>query len=297
MNLTIIGFGSFGQAIASLVKTNAHVKISAWDLVDTGDACQVSDVSEAVAGANVVFFAVPSAFFADCLKGIAGVPQQAVLVAGTKGIDPVSGKSPFELLQKTFPNNPVAVLSGPMLAEEITRGVETCATVAAKDRKIFASVLEVFENTPLKLCFTKDLIGVSLAGVLKNVYTLAFGLSDGLQMGANFKSCVVLQAIKEMQAIIQVLGGEASTMMTHAGLGDLLATGYSLSSRNYSYGFGLGGVQGNDNKATVEGIKNIETILAKLPDKNSFPLICAVEEIFLKDVPAKERLLQALRVC
>lgn len=297
MKLTIIGFGAFGKAIASIVKINANVELCAWDIADSGDQCQVSDISKAIIGADAVFFAVPSAFFADCLKGISAMPEDAILISGTKGIDQNSGKLPFELLSEAFPENQIAVLSGPMLAQEIGNGTKICATLAASNRKTFATVSALFENTLLELCYSKDMLGVSLAGVLKNVYTLALGLSDGLSLGSNFKSCLALQAIKEIQAVIQVLGGDTQTIMTHAGLGDFLATGYSESSRNYQFGFSVGQGKKSEKKETVEGVDNIATILLKLLDKNSFPLICAIEDIFLKEVEPKERLLQALRSC
>ncbi|PIX62188.1 hypothetical protein CO057_02805 [Candidatus Uhrbacteria bacterium CG_4_9_14_0_2_um_filter_41_50] len=297
MKITFIGFGHFGRAVASLLEHKEDIEIRAWDTAATGHSCQIEDVEEAVKGAELVIFGVPSAFFADCLKGIKGIPESAVLVSGTKGIDAKSGKLPFEMLEEAFPKNQVAVLSGPMLADELEKGIQTCGTVAARDRKTFAVVLGAFENTSLKLCFSKDILGVALAGVLKNVYTLAFGLSDGLKMGANFKSCVVVQAIREMQTIIQVIGGEAGTMMTHAGIGDLLATGYSDASRNYQYGFSVGAEEKLESRETVEGIGNIDTVLSKLPDKNSFPLMIAIEDIFMKNAEAKERLLEAFKIC
>ena len=125
-----------------------------------------------------------------------------------------------------------------------------------------------------------NVIGVSLFGIFKNVYALSLGCSDGLEMGSNFRSCMALQAIKEMKALVKEYGGREETAFTCAGIADFLATGFSPHSRNYSYGFHHARNEVHD-RQIAEGVENIAIVVSRLTSKQNFPLLNAIEKIFL----------------
>ncbi|RMD51087.1 hypothetical protein D6827_02835, partial [Candidatus Parcubacteria bacterium] len=237
MKIAIIGFGKFGRALADILTKNNDNQILAWDIAKIDDYRWRSNRSEVINGADFIFFAVPSAFFSQAVVDIENIPQNAILISGTKGVDAHTGKFPYEVLQTAFPQNTVAVLGGPMLASELAEGKMTAADIAVKHFDDFQKIEALFQNTNLSVGYCNDLLGVSLSGVLKNIYTLLFGLSDGLSLGANFKACLVRNAIQEMSRIIEVLGGDRETVFGYAAIGDLLATGYSDLSRNYRFGY------------------------------------------------------------
>lgn len=278
--ITFIGFGAFGQAVAKVLLKKQGLQIRAWDVQDTGESCQVKEASDAVAGADLVFFAVPSQFFASCVTSIEGIPETAILVTGTKGMDPETNKFPFEILQEQFPNNAVAVLSGPMLADELNAGLPTSASIACEKQEVADRIQKLFSETQVELEISNDILGTAALGVIKNVYVLALGLSDGLGLGLDFKAILVEKARAEMMIILDRLGANQDSIDTPAGMGDFLATGYSLSSRNYQYGFGFATGKVQDGK-TVEGLKNIENLSARLGDVSDLSFLNAVRSIFI----------------
>jgi len=289
IKITFIGFGAFGQALAGVLEKKEGIEICAWDVQDTGKSCQIAEASDAVDGADLIFFAVPSQFFAKCVGSIKGISESAILITGTKGMDPETNKLPFEILKDQFPKNKIAVLSGPMLADELNKGLPTTATIASDSIEVAKEIKNVFSGTQVSLKESDDMIGAAALGVLKNVYVLALGLSDGLKMGADFKASLVQKAQTEMQEMIHRLGAHRETISTPAGMGDFLATGYSSSSRNYSYGFGFATGDIDESK-TVEGIKNIDNIIGRLGEISDLPFLMAVKAIFKEGADARETL-------
>lgn len=290
--IAIIGFGKLGRALADVLEAKKESCLTcAWDIVKTGDHREVDKCDEAVKDAIAVFVVVPSAFFSESLNGLLGcVDKNTVLVSCVKGLDDKTGNLPIKLLEKNFPKNPVAVLSGPMLSEELKNGLPTRAVIASKKSSQVKQIIDLFQGTSLILAPSNDPIGSSFYGILKNIYALALGLSDGLELGANFKSCLALQAAKEMKKIVKSAGGKDETFLSEAGLADFLATGYSPKSRNYSYGFKK--AKGEElNNELVEGVKNLEAVL-KTTEKIKLPLLLAVKNIFLNNQDPKTELLK-----
>lgn len=132
------------------------------------------------------------------------------------------------------------VLSGPMLARELAGGKRGFAVLAAKNKKDFSRVADIFKETKLELMYSSDLRGVSLCGVLKNIYAVGLGIIDGLEAGSNSKGEYAALAICEMAEIIKILGGKKETALGTAGAGDLIATAFSPLSRNRKTGEELG---------------------------------------------------------
>lgn len=289
--IAIIGFGKLGKALADILEIKKeHCLTCAWDIVATGDPRQIHHCDEAVEDALAVFIVVPSSHFSTSLKNLACVKNGVPLITCTKGLDDITKKLPINLLELKFPQNPVAVLSGPMLSEELAEGSPTHATLAGKKEKDLKAVFEIFSDTSLSLTYSNDPIGVSLCGILKNVYALGLGLSDGLGLGSNFKSCLALKALKEMREIIKSQGGREDTIFTPAGIADFLATGYSPKSRNYSYGFKTGQKE-NPGTELAEGVKNIANIFSMVKNSRSFPLLNLIKNIFIDFEPATPEIL------
>ena len=160
------------------------------------------------------------------------ISPDAILLSCVKGIEHGSGKRMSEILAEIFPHNPTAVLSGPNLATEVSRGLPT-ATVLACTEPGHASELQNQLGTPrFRIYTSEDLAGVELGGAFKNVFAIAAGIGDGLGLGDNSKAALVTRALAEMVRIGTKMGGKLETFYGLSGAGDLVATCFSQHSRN-----------------------------------------------------------------
>lgn len=293
--IAIIGFGRLGRALAAILSVKQDsLDICAWDVVETDDPRQKKTCEEATKDAAVVFLVVPSAFFEDGVNNVASyVGRGSVIVSCTKGLDGKSGTLPVSILEKRLSKNINAVLSGPMLSEELDSGLPTCATLSGRKTKELEKIREIFQNTSLELEISDDPLGVSWWGILKNVYALGLGLSDGLELGFNFRSCLALQAVKEIQAIIKSQKGKTESAFTYAGLSDFIATGFSPKSRNYSYGFNFA-KKNPLGENLAEGLKNLPAVF-EIAEKTKPRLMFALKNIFTENSDPKNELQAALK--
>jgi len=313
--VTIIGFGKLGQALAHVLEEKKEeCVVSGWNTSDTKHPQQEPEIARALDHAAVIFIAVPSANFKKAVDASAPhIPEDALIITGTKGFDGTTGKLPVEVLEDAFPRHTTGVLSGPMLAKELDEGLPTKATLASRDIEHLKPIQKLFAGTRLSLELSDDTVGVSLYGILKNVYALALGLSDGLELGANFKSCIALKAIREMMHIVCANGGSQDTIFTEAGLGDFFTTGFSPKSRNYTYGFNLGAETHHDRQNVgvihelplqavrhelpplAEGVKNIERVITLAPNQENTPLLRGIHKIFIQSKDPRDTLLRVFK--
>lgn len=235
--ITIIGFGKLGQALANILEKKGGCKVRSWDVVETGDPRHVSSLKEAISKSSLILFCVPSKFFGESVLKIGKLQPEVILVSCTKGFDGTSLKFPFEVLKEFYPGNTIGVISGPMLSEELEEKLPTRATNAGDNPPEIKEVVDLFSGPNLILELSEDLIGVSILGILKNIYALALGLADGLELGSNFKSCLTLRSLREMELILIKTSAKKESLLSPAGLSDFLTTGYCPKSRNYTYGF------------------------------------------------------------
>jgi glycerol-3-phosphate dehydrogenase (NAD(P)+) len=200
-----------------------------------------SDLAEC-GNADVIVFVTPSTAMRETaaqLKKV-NIKRDAVLLSCVKGIEHGTGRRMSEILAEGFPQHPVAVLSGPNLAAEVSRELPT-ATVLAVEGPELAATLQQFLSTPRFRIYTgEELAGVELGGALKNVFAIAAGAGDGLGLGDNSKAALVTRALAEMVRLGTRMGGEVRTFYGLSGAGDLIATCFSRRSRNRQVGEHLG---------------------------------------------------------
>ena len=235
LNLTVLGAGAWGSALAGLAKANDR-KVKVWSR--QGEL----DLAEAIAEADVILSAIS-------MKGVASVARQlqrvgirpkAILVTATKGLDAQTTKTPSQILGEAFPHHAVAVLSGPNLSLEIERGLPAATVLASADRVAAQRVQRIFSSEQFRVYTSGDPLGAELGGTLKNVIAIAVGVCDGLNLGTNAKSALITRALPEVIRIGMRLGAaEVETFYGLSGLGDMLATCSSRLSRNYRVGYGL----------------------------------------------------------
>jgi glycerol-3-phosphate dehydrogenase (NAD(P)+) len=240
----VIGGGSWGTAFSTLLRDRGHEVVlacrdpaQAEAIAQTGRnprfqrdadltgiaACAISDAP--VSAADLVVLAVPSASFRSV---VASLPGRAPVLSLTKGLDPATG----DRLSTLVRDRPVAVLSGPNIADEIVRGLPAAAVIAAADRELAVRLQLELTSTRFRVYVNDDVVGVELCAAAKNVIALAAGAADGLGLGDNAKAALVTRGLAELRRLARVAGASPDTFAGLAGMGDLVVTCWAASGRN-----------------------------------------------------------------
>ena len=260
MNVVVLGSGGWGTAIAmQLCRTGQQVTLWSHDpkkaeqlsvtrenpllkSVRIPEEIAVTNDLNCLKAASLVVFASPS--FA--LRGVAAqaapyLAPEAVLLSVTKGIERGTHLRMSQLIaQETGGAHRIAVLSGPSHAEEVARGIPTGVVAASTDAQTAELVQRVCTNDCFRVYTHDDVVGVELAGALKNVAALCCGVSDGLSLGDNTKALLITRAMAETSRLAERLGGRKETLAGLAGMGDLIVTCTSMHSRNHRAGIAIG---------------------------------------------------------
>ena len=259
--ITILGSGAWGSALATLVHRNGY-QVRLWSR--RGDL----SLPEAITGASFILSAVSIKGVRDLVEQLQAltIPSDTILITATKGLDPLSQKTPSQIWQTAFPLKSVVVLSGPNLSVEIQQNLPAATTVACTSLAAAQAAQTIFSCDSFRVYINDDPLGTELGGTLKNVMAIAAGVCDGLQLGTNAKSALLTRALPEMVKVGTVLGAKATTFFGLSGLGDLLTTCNSPLSRNYQVGYGL--AQGKSLtevlstlKGTAEGVNTTNVLI------------------------------------
>jgi glycerol-3-phosphate dehydrogenase (NAD(P)+) len=216
MNTVVVGGGAWGTAFAQLLRGRGHeVTVALRATIDDAPYDE----------AELVVVAVPSRSFREVLGHIRGT---APILSLVKGLDPERG----DRLSALVTDRPVAVLSGPNMAEEVAAGLPGAAVVASDDETLALRLQEAINSLTFRVYVNNDLIGVELCAAAKNVIGLAAGGVDGLGLGDNAKAAILTRGLAEMARLGEACGAEAETFSGLAGLGDLVATCFHPHGRN-----------------------------------------------------------------
>jgi glycerol-3-phosphate dehydrogenase (NAD(P)+) len=230
LRITLLGKGAWGSTLGRLWSLQGH-GVTAWSRRDGPLAPTLLGNSELVVSAVSMAGVEP---LAQALVG--HWPPGMPLLTCSKGIDLERLCSASQLWQRHHPQIPMAVLSGPNLADELDRGLPAASVVASHDAALAEHLQTALLAPNLRLYTNSDPIGTEVAGAMKNVMAVAAGISDGLGLGANAKASLLCRGLAEMGVVLKALGGQGPTLYGLAGLGDLLATANSPLSRNYRFG-------------------------------------------------------------
>jgi glycerol-3-phosphate dehydrogenase (NAD(P)+) len=216
VKVVVVGAGPWGTAFATVLRAGDHEVAMATR--ETIDAAPYDE-------ADLVVIAVPSRSFREALSHVRGGAPVLIL---TKGLEPETG----ERLSTFVTGRPVAVLSGPNMADEIEDWLPTATVVASEDAEV-ASWLQRQIGSPLfRVYVNDDIVGVELCGAAKNVIALACGAVDGLGLGDNAKAALVTRGLVEMARLGEACGAEPETFAGLAGMGDLFVTCWHPTGRN-----------------------------------------------------------------
>jgi glycerol-3-phosphate dehydrogenase (NAD(P)+) len=203
-------------------------------------ASVTSDLADC-ADADLIVFVTPSV----ALRGVAerlrrSIARNAVLLSCTKGIEHGTGMRMTQILSEFYPENTVAVLSGPNLAVEVSRDLPTATVLGCEQPECAEELQQHLGSSRFRIYSSDETVGIELGGALKNVFAIPAGVSDGFGLGDNSKAALVTRSLAEMLRLGTAMGGSARTFYGLSGAGDLIATCFSQHSRNRQVGEQLG---------------------------------------------------------
>ena len=232
------------------------------------DGLRATDsLEQAVQDADVLVMGVPSHGFRGVLEQVVShVRPWIPVVSLVKGLEQVTDRRMTEIVAEVLPGHPAGVLAGPNIAKEVMAGYAAAATIAMPDQNLAARLADLFRTARFRIYSTTDVVGVEIAGALKNVFAIGAGMADGAGAGYNTKAMVITRAVREMRRLGEALGGDPLTFSGLAGTGDLIVTCTSPLSRNRHVGEELGRGKSIDEvlagmKQVAEGVKAAPVVM------------------------------------
>ena len=322
LKIAVLGAGSWGTALAALMARHGHA-VTLWGrdaavaaaidqqhentrylpgiaLPDTLRA--TTDLTAAMQGADLVLVVVPSHAFTETLRLLAPLRPAAAGVAwATKGFEPGSGRFLHEVAEDILgPSVPLAVVTGPSFAKEVTLGLPTAVTVHGDDAEFTQQVADVLHGPAFRAYTGNDMLGAELGGAMKNVLAVATGVADGMQLGLNARAGLITRGLNEMLRLAAAIGGRPETLMGLAGLGDLVLTSTGDLSRNRRLGLALGRGQSLQDAVreigqVVESVQTADEVMRQA-DRHGIdlPISSAVRAVLHGDLSPAEGLQQLL---
>jgi glycerol-3-phosphate dehydrogenase (NAD(P)+) len=216
VRVVVVGAGAWGSAFAYLLRErNLDVFVARRDTIDDAPYEE----------ADLVVLAVPSHAFGEVAERVRGT---APILSLSKGLDPATG----ERLSTLVRGRPVAVLSGPNMADEVAAGLPGASVIASEDEELALRLQQAINSLVFRVYVNSDVAGVELCGAAKNVIALAAGGVDGLGLGDNAKTALITRGLVEMARLGEAYGASSDTFSGLAGMGDLMVSCFHPSGRN-----------------------------------------------------------------
>lgn len=307
MKIGILGAGAYGMAMASVFDNNGH-KIKIWsnseeevnllltnhksnkiDYIIPDDFVITTDMKLVVMDADIIVIAVPSEFVRNvCMELNKYFKEEQIICIASKGIENNSCLFMDDVVRQCIKTDNIAVISGGTFAEDMVKEVPVGLTLATKSKLAGDMMLKAMENDYVKIQITDDIIGTEICGSIKNVFAIAAGMLEGMKYPESTKSLFMTEVIKDIKFLIKSLGGKEETILSFAGIGDILLTCSSSKSRNYTLGKMIGEERERQeikkyiDSSTIEGLYTLNSIKKLLKDKEiEMPIIDLISDIIM----------------
>jgi len=303
--ISVLGLGNWGTALANHLATAGH-SVLGWTIEEEivqgikenrRNPCFQSQTElsknleatldlKACLKNQIVLFALPAVALSDVVPRLL-LEDGAIFISAVKGLEQKTLLTPLQFAKQNLPNKNVffTVLSGPSFAKDLVDGRPAGIVSASNKPEIAKRVAEIFSNETLKIYTSSDPLGVEIGGIVKNVIALAAGVCDGLQLGDSARAGLITRGLAEIMRLATAMGANPKTLAGLSGLGDLVLTATSTTSRNYTVGARLGSGESLDHiiqtlGSTAEGVTTTPLVLS-LASKHSveMPICMAVNRI------------------
>lgn len=311
MKVAIIGTGIYGVALAHEIVKNSANNVWMWTenvefVTEYQKNKQIKAIynqkwannihvtnsyENALKDAKIIILACASKFIDIVCQNIKPYyNHKMVICIATKGIEETTEELLSNVVANTLLTRNIAVISGPTFALDMLHGDPVALAIASKNKKIERLIIKILANDRLKLRPTKDIIGVQLCGAIKNCLAIASGILYGLGYTESTQAFLINEAVHDMKQIIYYLGGKPKTILSFAGIGDIMLTCTSQKSRNFSFGYVIGHTKDSEkikkylNNNTVEGYYTLDVVYKLLKHKMiDIPLINIIYDIVYND--------------
>ena len=316
-NISILGGGSWGTVLANLASSNQH-NVILWmrdsrvveevnnskrnlkylpELKLKGNINATTDIS-VIKNSEMVVFCVPSDSFREVSEKASEYINESVqLVTATKGVEKNKFNLMSQVLNEYMNNNPIGILSGPNLAQEIAAEQLSGTVIASKDKSLQKNVIDIFGSDFFRVYENDDPYGVEMGGAIKNIYAIAAGISEGLNLGENAKSALISRSFAEMTRYAKKFKADKNTLFGLSGLGDLILTCSSSNSRNTQFGIKLASSKYDNfldllqSQEVTEGYYTVKAVYnISKKNKIDMPIMESVYNILYKQHDLKEEL-------
>lgn len=315
--IAVLGGGTWGSTLAAQLAKNGH-DVMIWEFaadvaeklrkertlktlpqLKLPESVQITNIlSEALKGRKIILSVTPShavrSTFTAAVK-TGALEAGAMVISATKGIENVTFSTMSQIIHEIFPQaGELVILSGPSHAEEVAIGKPVALVAGSKSVAAAAKVKDLFLSETFRVYTSTDPLGVELGGSLKNVYAVACGVVDGLDLGDNTKAAVISRGLLEMTRLGHTMGAQTLTFFGLSGLGDMIVTCGSQHSRNRLLGEKLGA--GKDLKQALgemtmvaEGVNTAKSAFNLAQAKKvELPIVNEVYKILFENKPPKE---------
>lgn len=293
MNVTVLGCGVFGMAIAnSLLNNNTNVVV--WNkfqneidnIKDNYPTIKfTTDIKSSIKDTDMIVVAIPVNFIESTLLELKPYYKNEDVLIVSKGIDTKNNKFAYEIVEDILGIKNIGVISGGSFAGDMMDKKVLGLTLGTNTETINTKVKKCLESKYIKIQYSNDIVGVSVCGSIKNVMAIGFGILDGAKYPESTRFLFLTKAIYEINTLIKELNGNKDTIMSYAGIDDIMMTCTSSKSRNYT----LGRLIGEDKKeeidnykesTTIEGLGTSKSIYNLLLSKNiNLPIISIMYDI------------------
>ena len=308
MNITILGSGAFGLALAKSFLINNHITIWSKFEKEVNNLKELykeytitSNIENALSTPDIIVIAIPIEYINNTLIEIKPYYKKGIILIASKGIETRTHQFAYEMIEKNFPTTPYGILSGGTFAKDLIEENIMGITLSTKFNNVELITKKALNNHILKIELYKDIIGVSICGAIKNTMAIAFGILDGANYKESTKFMFLTEAILEIKRLIPPLGGNENTILSYAGIDDIMMTCTSSKSRNFTFGNMIGQNKTKEeieiykNNTTIEGLGTTKAIYHLLKDKKiNSPLITIIYKILYEN-ENKETLIDYLK--
>jgi len=307
-NISIIGAGAWGTALAEVISRQGN-QVNLWaredDVVKSINTLNENTLylpnvklSELIIAQNnldnvincdLLLMVTPSQFMRSVLEDIKDSLNDSIpVVLCSKGIETKTLSLMNEITESIIPKNPLAILSGPSFAIDVVNNKPTAVTLACKDLSIGKNIADSISLPTFRPYLSEDIVGAQIGGATKNVIAIAAGVVEGQNLGDSARAATIARGFSEINRLAVALGGQEETLSGLSGMGDLLLTCNSITSRNFSLGIKLG--KGLSAEEATDGLSSIAEGMysAKAIDKLSkklgveMPITNAVNDLIEK---------------
>lgn len=309
--VALLGTGVYGLAMAMMVNKNCK-NITMWTennekyesykknkrITDVIDGLEVpknikltNNYEEALDGANIIFIMSTAQWVGSICRSIKPyINKKTIVCIASKGIENVSCQFLSDIAYQELNIKHIAIISGPSFAVDMANNNPVGLSIASHSKKAIKEIKKVLVNDTLKLRETNDIIGVQICGSVKNIIAVAAGILSGMNYPESTQSFLINESLHDIKALISALGGNPKTILSFAGVGDILLTCTSTKSRNYSFGRLIGSgatkeqIEEHLKENTVEGYHTLKSIYKLIKKKKiKMPIIDLIYKIVINN--------------